>query len=56
MTDIQSEIPQEGYEGAQVFVPAVFNAISGKDEQVNVGVGVKLTAPVAANGYQGNVR
>ena len=55
VANIQFQVPQQGDEAAQVFVPALFDAVAGEDQQVDIGMGMQLAASVPANRQQRNV-
>ena len=49
MADIQLQVPQECYEGAKVFLPVLFYATPGENQQIDIGVRVKLSPAIAAD-------
>ena len=52
----QADVPQEGQEALQVFlVGLVVGAVRQQDQQVDVGAGQQLVAPVAAHRHQGQL-
>jgi len=55
VANIEFQIPEQGNKRAQVFLPVFFYAVAGKNQQVNIGMGVQLASAITPDGHQRNV-
>lgn len=55
LRDLSREVPEQGDKRSQVFLPVLFYAIAGQDQQVNIGMRVQLAPAIPPHGHQCNV-